>query len=348
MRVAMYYNNHDIRVEERPKPKIGSDELLVKVWASGVCGSDVLEWYRVPKAPLVLGHEIAGEIAEVGSQINDWKVGERVFVSHHVPCNMCRYCLSNHHSVCDTLAKTNFDPGGFAEYLRVPTINVRHGVFRLPDSMSYQEAVFIEPLACVFRGQFHVGWDPSKRFLVIGAGITGLLHIKLADRVGASRIIAVDINPQRLALAKQCGAYTTIEAGPDIVERVMEANDSRLPEVVIVATGAIAAVSQAFRLVDRGGRILFFAPTDPGMEVAMPFNELWRKEITMTSSYAGSPKDIVAVIELIAEKKIVVSDMITHLLPLERTQEGFSLVAEAESSLKVIIEPQASTSSGAA
>ncbi len=340
MRVAMYYNNHDIRVEEKPLPKIGPDELLVKVWASGVCGSDVLEWYRVPKAPLVLGHEIAGEIAEVGSHVNDWKVGDRVFVSHHVPCNMCRHCLSNHHSVCDTLARTNFDPGGFAEYLRVPAINVRNGVFRLPETMSYHEAVFIEPLACVFRGQLHAGWAPSKRFLVIGAGITGLMHVKLADRVGAGRIIAVDINRKRLTSAAECGADAAIVAGPDLVERVMTANDGRLPEVVIVATGAVSAVSEAFRLVDKGGRILFFAPIDPGLEVSMPFNELWRKEITMTSSYAGSPRDIVAAIELIASKKILVSDMITHVLPLARTQEGFSLVAEAESSLKVIIEPQ--------
>lgn len=340
MRVAMYYNNHDVRIEEMPAPKIGPDEILVKVWASGVCGSDVLEWYRVPKAPLVLGHEIAGEIAEVGSQVSDWKIGDRVFVSHHVPCNMCRYCLSNHHSVCDTLAKTNFDPGGFAEYLRVPAINVRHGLFRLPDTVTYQEAVFIEPLACVFRGQLHAGWDPGKRFLVIGTGITGLLHIKLAGRVGASRILAVDVNSERLASAIRSGADATVESGPYLSERVKEANDGRLPEVVIVATGAISAVLEAFKIVDRGGRILFFAPTDPGLEVSMPFNELWRKEVTMTSSYAGSPRDIVAAMEFISSGKIVVSDMITHSLPLHMTQEGFSLVAEAGSSLKVIIEPQ--------
>ena len=340
MRVAMYYNNHDVRIEEKPVPEIGPDELLVKVVASGVCGSDVLEWYRAPKAPLVLGHEIAGEIVKTGSSVETWKVGDRVFVSHHVPCNMCRYCVSNHHSVCDTLAKTNFDPGGFAEYLRVPAINVRHGVFLLPDQMSFEDAVFIEPLACVFRGQLHSGWDPAKRVLVIGAGITGLLHIKLAERVGASRILAVDINEERLAAALRFGADEAIPGGPDLTERIQRVNDDRLPEVVIVATGATLAVKESFRLVDRGGKILFFAPTDPGLDIPMPFNELWRKEVTMTSSYAGSPRDIMAAIEFIASKKIVVSDMITHRLPLERTQEGFSLVAKAGSSLKVIIEPQ--------
>ena len=169
MRVAMYYNNRDVRVEQMEIPRIGPDELLVKVWSSGICGSDVLEWYRLAKAPLVLGHEIAGEIVQVGDAVQGWKQGDRVFVSHHVPCNLCRYCASGHHSVCDTLAKTNFEPGGFAEYLRVPAINVRNGVYALPDSMSYDEAVFIEPLACVFRGQHHAGWMPGRRVLVIGS-----------------------------------------------------------------------------------------------------------------------------------------------------------------------------------
>lgn len=340
MRVATYYNNKDVRIEEMEIPKIGPDELLVKVWASGICGSDVLEWYRVPKAPLVLGHEIAGEITEVGKNVKDWKPGDRVFVSHHVPCNMCRYCTADHHSCCDTLASTNFDPGGFAEYLRAPAINVRNGVYMIPDAMSYEQAVFIEPLACVYRGQHHAGWIPGRRVLVVGAGISGLMHVQLARASGAARIIAVDINRQRLDAALEFGADAALPAGNDLIDRLQEVNDGRLAELVIVATGATTAINQAFRAVDRGGTILFFAPSDPGAVVDMPFNELWRKEITMTSSYAGSPRDICAAIELIASGRMNVSDMITHRLPLEKTGEGFSLVAEAATSMKVVIEPQ--------
>ena len=340
MRVAMYYNNKDVRIEEMPTPHIGSDELLVKVWASGVCGSDVLEWYRLPKAPLVLGHEIAGEIAEVGSDIREWKKGDRVFVSHHVPCNMCRYCLAGHHSVCDTLSATNFDPGGFTEYVRVPAINVRNGVYRLPDSMSYDEGVFIEPLACVVRGQEHTGWMPGRRVLVIGSGIAGLLHIQLAQAAGAARVIAVDINASRLDAAKKLGADVALTPGDDFIDRLKDCNDGRLAELVIVSTGAVSAVGQAFHAVDRGGTILFFAPSDPGARVEMPFNELWRKEVTMTTSYAGSPRDITVAMELISSGKLNVIDMITHRLPLEKTGEGFSLVAEAGDSMKVVIEPQ--------
>jgi len=340
MRVAMYYNNKDVRIEEMPTPRIGPDELLVKVWASGVCGSDILEWYRLPKAPLVLGHEIAGEIAEVGSDIRDWKKGDRVFVSHHVPCNMCRYCLAGHHSVCDTLSATNFDPGGFTEYVRVPAINVRNGVYRLPDSMSYDEGVFIEPLACVVRGQEHTGWMPGRRVLVIGSGIAGLLHIQLAQAAGAARVIAVDISASRLDAAKKLGADVALTPDEDFIDRLKECNDGRLAELVIVSTGAVSAVGQAFHAVDRGGTILFFAPSDPGASIEMPFNEIWRKEVTMTTSYAGSPRDITVAIELISSGKLNVMDMITHRLPLEKTGEGFSLVAEAGDSMKVVIEPQ--------
>ena len=340
MRVAMYYNNKDVRLEEMSIPEIGPDEILVKVWASGICGSDVLEWYRVPRAPLVLGHEIAGEISEVGRNVENWKVGDRVFVSHHVPCNLCRYCAAGHESCCDTLAATNFDPGGFSEYLRVPSINVTHGTFRLPDRMTYEQAVFIEPLACVYRGQVHAGWMPGRRVLVIGSGISGLLHVQLARASGAARIIAVDVNEQRLSAARRLGADEVLPAGEDLVERVQEVNDGRPAELVIVATGAVPAIVQAYHAVDRGGTILFFAPSDPGAHVEVPFNETWRKEVTTTTSYAGSPRDIFAAIELIASRRINVEEMITHKLPLDKTGEGFSLVCEAAASMKVIIEPQ--------
>ncbi|MEW6140163.1 MAG: alcohol dehydrogenase catalytic domain-containing protein [Thermodesulfobacteriota bacterium] len=340
MRVAMYYNNSDVRIQEMEVPQIGPNELLVKVWASGICGSDVLEWYRVPKAPLVLGHEIAGEIVRVGKDVTAWNVGDRVFVSHHVPCNMCRYCVADHHSCCDTLASTNFDPGGFAEYVRIPAINVQNGTFRLPDSMTYDQAVFIEPLACVFRGQLHAGWRPGRRAVVLGSGISGLMHIQLAKAAGAAKVIAVDVNLHRLDAASRFGADVALSAGDDLEQRIVEANDGRLPELVIVATGATSAINQAFRVVDRGGTILFFAPSDPGATVEIPFNEVWRKEVTMTSSYAGSPRDIMTAIELISGHRIDVDAMITHRLPLQDTAEGFRLVTQAADSIKVVIEPQ--------
>ncbi len=194
MRVAMYYSNNDIRIEEMPKPKIGRGELLIRVEASGICGSDVMEWYRINRTPLVLGHEIAGTIEELGEGVKIYKKGDRVACAHHVPCGRCHYCLAGHETVCDTLRKTNFDPGGFCEYLRLPKINVDYGVLPLPDSVSFEEATFIEPLACVIRGQRLAGMKPGISILVVGSGIAGLLHIHLARVRGASRVISTDIS----------------------------------------------------------------------------------------------------------------------------------------------------------
>ena len=153
MLVAVYYNNNDVRIQEMPIPKIGSKELLLKVMACGICGSDVTEWYRVPRAPKVLGHEATGVVDQVGSEVADHKVGDRVFVSHHVSCSNCRYCNKGQHTACQTLHTTNFYPGGFAQFVRVPQLNVEKGVYRLPDTMTFEEGTFIEPLACVYRGQ---------------------------------------------------------------------------------------------------------------------------------------------------------------------------------------------------
>ncbi|MBI4707719.1 MAG: alcohol dehydrogenase catalytic domain-containing protein, partial [Candidatus Omnitrophica bacterium] len=198
MRVAMYYSNRDVRLEEMPIPKIGPAELLLRVEASGICGTDVMEWYRLNRVPLVLGHEVAGTVVEVGEGVKRYKKGERISASHHVPCNQCHYCLSGHQTVCETLRKTNFDPGGFAEYIRLPAINVEQGVYLLPDEVSFEEATFLEPLACVLRGQRLAGMQDGRSVLIIGSGISGLLHIKMARVNGAGLIVATDIEDFRL------------------------------------------------------------------------------------------------------------------------------------------------------
>lgn len=339
MRVAVYYNNNDVRLEEMPVPVPGPDELLVRVDASGICGSDVMEWYRIMRAPLVLGHEIAGTVIEAGKNVTRYKVGDRVFVSHHVPCNVCTYCLSGHHTVCDTLRTTNFDPGGFAEYLRVPAINADRGVFLLPDAMSFDEGVFIEPLACVYRGQRMAAVKPGQSVLVIGSGITGILHIKLAAALGAGTIFATDIHPFRLDMASKYGA-SVIDARDNVPEHLMEINEGRLADIVIICTGAVPAITQALISVERGGTILFFASPEPGATVPLPVFDLWKNEVTIVNSYGASPLDITGAIELIKAGRVEVTDMITHRFGLADTGEGFKLVAGAGESMKVIIEPQ--------
>jgi L-iditol 2-dehydrogenase len=339
MRVAMYYNNRDVRLEEVPTPQIGPGELLVKVLASGICGSDVMEWYRIKKAPRVLGHEIAGEIVEVGKGVDQYKISDRVFVSHHVPCNTCQYCLNGFHTLCDTLRRTNFDPGGFAEYLRVPRINVDQGIFVLPDEISFEDGVFIEPLACVLRGQRIARLRPGQSVFVIGSGISGVLHIALARASGARWIIASDVDEYRLKAAKKFGADETILAKDVNPLEIREINQGRLADLVIVCAGAISAYIQALQSVDRGGTVLCFAPLEPGLNFVFPFFDFWNDGISLLSTYGGSPFDITTAIELVRAQRLPLREMITHRLPLKETGLGFQLVAEAKDSIKVIIEP---------
>ncbi|MBW2466302.1 MAG: zinc-dependent dehydrogenase [Deltaproteobacteria bacterium] len=342
MRVAMYYNNRDVRLEEMKIPEIGPGELLVQIFASSICGSDIMEWYRIKRAPLVLGHEIAGRVAKAGEGVAGFHEGDRVVATHHVPCFECSYCRSGHETVCDTLLSgTHFDPGGFCEYVRLPAVNVERGTWLIPDEVTYETATFVEPLACVLRGQRTAGVKPGASVLVLGSGISGLLHVKLALAEGAGMVVATDLSKERLALARQYGAHHTLPADSDVVQAYKKNNHGRGADVVIVCAAAEAAYRQAFQAVGRGGVILLFAPTPADTAVPVPLNDIfWRRDVTVTTSYAASPADCVAALELIRSARIKVDDMITHRLGLADTGEGFRLVAGGASSLKVIIKPQ--------
>ena len=340
MRVAMYYSNDDVRLEELPVPKAGPGELLMRVQASGICGTDVLEWYRRQQAPRVLGHEVTGEVAEVGAGVTGFSPGDRIVTTHHVPCNDCHHCRSGHASVCQLMRETHFDPGGFAEYLRLPKINVDSGTFLLPDSLSFEQGSFVEPLGCVVRAQDHARAPLQENVLVIGAGIAGLLHVQLARSRGAGTVAATDINEERLRLAQSLGAHHAFHATDDVPARMREACGGRAADLVIVCTSAAPAIRQAFGSVERGGRLLFFASTAAGQEVPMPLYDMWRDEVGLVTSYGASPDDLKASVELLTSGAVNVDDLVTHRLTLEETGKGFQLVANAQDSLKVIIEPQ--------
>jgi L-iditol 2-dehydrogenase len=222
----------------------------------------------------------------------------------------------------------------------VPAINVDRGVFLLPDGVSFEEGSFIEPLGCALRGQRLARFQTGSGVLIIGSGMTGLLHLQVAISQGAGRIVTTDINEYRLEAALRFGADAVIHAKEDVPKRLREINDGRLADIVIVCTGALLAIEQAFSSVDRGGTILFFAPVNPGTRVSIPFDELWWAGVTMTSSYAASPADIAIAIELIRSRRVNVKDMVTHRLPLAETGRGFQMVADAGDSIKVIVEPQ--------
>ncbi len=343
MRVAMYYSNRDVRLEELPTPSAGLGELLVKIHSSGICGSDLMEWYRIHKVPLVLGHEIAGEVVEAGDGVESFKVGDRVVATHHVPCFTCHYCRTGHETACDMLLSgTHFDPGGFCEYVRLPAINVERGTWKLPDDVSYDAGTFVEPLACVLRGQRMAGLTPGSSVLVLGSGISGLLHILLASATGAGLIVATGGRRKfRLEAAKRFGANVTLESGENVPERFREINNGLGADLVIVCASAQSVFDQAINSVERGGTILVFAPTDKGVTIPLSINDLfWRRDVTITTTYAGAPVDCETALELIHRKRLNVEDVITHRFGLADTVDGFRAFAEDEKSMKVVIRPQ--------
>ena len=341
IRVAVYYRNSDIRIEERPMPEIGSGELLMRVEACGICGSDALEWYRIKKAPLVLGHEVAGVVAAVGEGVSAYSVGDRIAVAHHVPCNSCRFCLTGHPTMCETLLHhTNIHPGGFAEYCRVPAINVDRGVFRIPDHVSFEEATLAEPLACVLRGQRIAGVRAGQSVVVLGSGLAGLLHVMAARAQGAEFIAATDVSQYRLDAALSFGADAAYRVGEDVGARLHE-KLGRLADVVIMSTGATAAASQALRITEPGGTVLYFASTDPGVTIPLSINDFfWRRDTTITTTYAAAPEDYQEALDMIAAGRIPAGRMITHRLKLEEASAGFQAVASGENCMKIILMPQ--------
>ncbi|MFC1521931.1 alcohol dehydrogenase catalytic domain-containing protein [Elusimicrobiota bacterium] len=339
MKVAVYYNNKDIRTEDRLVPKIGRGELLVKVHASGICGSDVMEWYRIKKAPLVLGHEIGAEIIAVGAGVKGFKKGHRVFVTHHVPCNKCGYCRTGKHTICNTLKTTNFHPGGFSQFLRVPAINVTNGTLKLPKTMSYEEATFIEPLACVIRGFNAAEFKKGKSVCILGCGISGALHVALAKAYGASNIVAGDITASRMRIAKKFGAKHVFNVSRRSAEAIKKLNHGKLFDHVFVCAGAQKAFSDAYEYAAPGGTVMLFAPPAPGRKLVFDGFDLWHSQVKTVSTYAASLEDNAQALKLIALKKVPVRRMITHRLPIDRAKKGFELVAQAKNSLKVIILP---------
>ena len=340
MKVGVYYRNSDVRVEERPNPEINDHAIIVKVMACGLCGSDLLEWYRIKRAPLVLGHEPAGVVMETGKLVTNVKPGDRVFITHHVPCNACYHCLSGHETACTTFqSKNNFDPGGFSEMLLVKGRSVKTGTFLLPDSMSFEQATFIEPLGTAVRALRTAALKPAQSILVLGSGVAGLLIIKLARALGAGNIIATDVSPYRLEKAKQFGANHTIAAEQDVPAFVRSVNDGRLADLVVLSAGALPAARSALQSAERGGTILFFAVPKPGEAVAVDFNPFWRDDITIKTCYGAAPLDNQQALDLIKHGTVIVADMITHRFGIDLIGRAFATGTQPDGCIKVIVEP---------
>lgn len=339
MKVARYYTKDDVRIEEQPLPAIGPGEILVKVAACGVCGSDVMDWYTQKKAPAVLGHEPAGVVAAIGQGVTALKPGDRVFMHHHVPCFVCHYCRRGLYSNCQTFRQTHLDPGGFAEYVRVPALNVERDVFTIPDSMSWDVATFIEPVGTIIRGVERARLRHGDTVAIVGAGLTGLLFAQLARLWGGTRITVLDLQDWRLDYAQRMGAERTVNPAREDAEAAVRAmTDGRGADVVFVCAATIPAMEQGMRLAARGGTLLIFAPPPPEARLAISPHDVLFYELTITGTYSTAPGETRLAAELLANGRLKVEELITHRLGLDGVKRGLDMTREGTESIKVLIE----------
>uniref|UniRef100_A0A7C4ELE9 Sorbitol dehydrogenase n=1 Tax=Thermodesulfovibrio aggregans TaxID=86166 RepID=A0A7C4ELE9_9BACT len=341
MKAVKLYKFDDIRIEEIPLPEPGEREALVKVKACGICSGDVMPWYIEKKAPLVLGHEISGKIVKIGKSIKkeiSLKEGDRIAVHHHAPCMKCFYCKRGDYVQCDTWRKTKIIPGGLAEYIILPEVNLKNDTLKLPLKVSFEDGALIEPTACVVKSLKRANVKKGDTLLVIGLGVMGQLHIMLARAFGAKRVIGADMVAFRLEKALQAGADYVIDVSKEnISEKLKEITEGLMPQVVIVGPGKTDVISESLKLVSRGGTILIFTPTPPEERLTISVNDIYFNDITITTSYSSGPDDMKEALKFI-EKGIVNSDLlITHRFPLEKVKEAYEITAKARDSLKCLI-----------
>jgi len=387
MKVAKLYSFNDIRIEDMPVPKIGHGDALMKTKASGICSGDVMPWYIEKKAPLVLGHEPAGEIVELGNKVKSFKVGDKVFTHHHAPCLTCRYCRRGDYVQCETWKNTKIIPGGISEYILIPEINLNNDTLKLPEHVSFEDGTLVEPTACVVKGLKRAGFgfqnppliapllrgdnegveeglSPSldgnsshcfpslegrgvgegdvslsdRTVLVIGLGVMGQLHVLVAKRLGAGRIIGADMVQYRLQKAKEFGADDTIDVSKEnLLNSLKKITNGDMADLVIVGPNSVKTMQEGLSAAGAGGTVLFFTPAKPGEKLLIDPNDLYFKDINIISSYSCGPVETREALMLIEEGVVSAEKLVTHRFPIEKTAEAFRLTAEARDSLKVVI-----------
>jgi L-iditol 2-dehydrogenase len=338
MKVARLYDFLDVRIEEDAVPTIGTDEVLVRTAACGICSGDVVPWYIRKKAPLVFGHEPVGEIVEAGSSVTEFRPGDRVFVHHHAPCWSCSACARGEFVQCQTWRTSRIHPGGMAEYFRVPATNLAD-TLRLPQTMDYADGALIEPLACVVKSLRRSGLVEDARVLVIGLGVMGQMHVLLARHLGARQVLGVDLVPARCERARQLGADAVIEAqdDEDWPPRLLDLTGGEGAEIVIVGPATVAALEQGLRCVARGGTVIQFMATEPGTTLALPTSELYFREVRLVPSYSCGPTDTRAALELIERGVIRAEHVVTHRFPLEQVAQAYRTAAQDRSAIKTLV-----------
>ncbi len=338
MRVGLLDEQLDVRVVEVEVPTPGPGEILVRTRACGICSGDIMGWYMRRKAPLVFGHEPAGEVASVAAGVESFRPGDRVFVHHHAPCFACELCARGEFVQCAEWRAGRLVPGGMAEYFVVPQANVDGDTLRLPDGVSFTDGSLIEPLACTVKSLRRAGLRGGERVVVIGLGIMGQLHVVLARHAGARQIIGLDRIPFRLERARALGADAVVhvdEQNP--VEAVRALTDGALGDAVIVGPGSIEAMQLGLALAGRGATVVLFTASRPEDRLPVEPYDLYFREIRLVPSYSCGPNDTRDALALIAGGVVRAAQVVTHEFPLAQIADAYRTAADPTAALKTVV-----------
>ena len=328
-----------VEISETEKPTLGAGDVLVKMQSCGICGSDVEKVFgKYGQPSMRLGHEPAGIIVDVGTSVTEFKKGDRVFTHHHVPCYSCHLCNHGNETMCTKYYETNLSPCGLSEEYVVPEWNVSHGgVLKIPDSMSFEEAAMIEPLACCVRSWNKFEFKKGDTAAIFGAGPTGMMHVMLAQANEFSAVFALDVNDFRLNFAGSIGAIPLKVGTPESVQKILETTKNQGVDISIVATGALSAISDAITLTRKGGTIVMFGVPSKGATLSIDMSQVYSKELNIVPSYAASDKDTKQALELIASGKVVAKKLITHRYSLLESQKAFEHAHTGHNAMKIVI-----------
>ncbi len=339
MTAAVYHALDDIRIEERPIPKIGRDEILLKTLACGLCGGETMAWYKKSE-PKVLGHEPIGEVVEIGADVTDFAIGDRVFINHHVGRVNSHLSLRGHFTRDPFYSSMKLDPGGVCEYYRVTAQHLRMDAHKLPDSISTDAAVTIEPWSCVLSGLKVSNIKPGDTVAVVGAGFMGQGFVHMAPLFGAGKVVALDFSDWRLEQARKFGATHTINPKKeDAIEALRAANNGRLADVVVVIAPFPSAWKLAGELVEVGGCLHLGAPLPPDTDWVQDGHKAYFDQITITSRYSSDHTDTYSYIRLLEAGRIMADEAISHRFDIQDSAVAFKMLVEAEKSLKIIVYP---------
>ncbi len=337
MRVARLYDFLDVRIEEAVRPQIGPGEALVQTRACGICSGDVVPWYIRRKAPLVFGHEPVGQIVEVGAGVTDFKPGDRVFVHHHAPCFDCDLCRRGEYVQCPTWKKSQIDPGGMAEFFRVPATNLKDTLI-LPDHVGDEDGALVEPLACVVKSLARAGEVRDRSILIIGLGVMGQLHVVLAKHYGARTVLAADLEESRCEHARGLGADLVINAtDEDLVQAVERSTRGAGVEVVIVGPATVPAIEQGMACASRGGTVVQFMGTPPEDRLSLSTFDYYFRELRLIPSYSCGPDDTRRALDLIAGGAVRAAQVVTHRFPLDQASAAYAVAANDRRSIKTMV-----------